>query len=134
MGFFTNHKKKSDKDLDIVTLASGTMICPDQIKDAVFSQQMMGQTIGFILDSGEIVSPVTGKVEVMFPTGHAFMIRMKDGTGILVHVGINTVELNGKGFKVYGCEGWSDSCQTGSESSKATGIRYNDYVNCERAY
>ena len=101
MGFFTNHKKKSDKDLDIVALASGTMICPDQIKDAVFSQQMMGQTIGFILDSGEIVSPVTGKVEVMFPTGHAFMIRMKDGTGILVHVGINTVELNGKGFKVY---------------------------------
>ena len=36
MGFFTNHKKKSDKDLDIVALASGTMICPDQIKDAVF--------------------------------------------------------------------------------------------------
>ena len=47
-----------------------------------------------------MVSPVNGTVEVAFETGHAFAVRMKDGTGILVHIGIDTVSLNGKGFKM----------------------------------
>ena len=90
---------KKEKDA-IVSIATGTMIPANKINDPVFAQEMMGQTIGFQLEVGEIVSPAKGIVEMIFPTGHAFAIRMSDGTGFLVHIGIDTVELNGKGFKV----------------------------------
>lgn len=103
MGFFSLFKQKEVQnfsDVDIVSLANAKMVAPTDINDPMFSEEMMGQTIGFILSDGEIVSPANGKLEALFPTGHAFAVRMKDGTGILVHIGINTVNLNGKGFKV----------------------------------
>ena len=88
------------KETDIVSLGNGKMISPKEINDPMFAEEMMGQTIGFILSDGEVVAPATGKLEVLFPTGHAFALRMNDGTGLLVHIGIDTVNLKGKGFKV----------------------------------
>ena len=76
------------------------MISLKEINDPMFAEEMMGQTIGFILSVGEVVVPATGRLEVLFPTGHAFALRMNDGTGLLVHIGIDTVNLKGKGFKV----------------------------------
>ena len=76
------------------------MISPKEINDPMFAEEMMGQTIGFILSDGEVVAPATGRLEVLFTTGHAFALRMNDGTGLLVHIGIYTVNLKGKGFKV----------------------------------
>lgn len=76
------------------------MISPKEINDSMFAEEMMGQTIGFILSDGEVVAPATGRLEVLFTTGHAFALRMNDGTGLLVHIGIDTVNLKGKGFKV----------------------------------
>ncbi len=93
----------SDKNL--ISICNGEMIEPKKINDKVFANELMGKTVGFIPTSNEIYSPCEGVLEVMFPTGHAFAIRMKDGTGILVHVGINTVDLNGKGFKVLAKQG-----------------------------
>ena len=61
---------------------------------------MMGKTIAFQLSDKTVVSPANGKVEVAFPTGHAFAIRMNDGTGILVNIGVDTVSLDGEGFKM----------------------------------
>lgn len=102
MGLLSKLKKQEIfkyKDSDIVAIADGKMIPPEQIHDSVFASEMMGRTVGFQIEKGDIVSPVNGTVEVVFPTGHAFAVRMKDGTGVLVHIGINTVTLNGKGFK-----------------------------------
>ncbi|MBD9044150.1 MAG: PTS glucose transporter subunit IIA [Solobacterium sp.] len=76
------------------------MISPKEINDPMFAEEMMGQTIGFILSDGEVVAPATGRLEVLFPTGHAFALRMNDGTRLLIHIGIDTVNLKGKGFKV----------------------------------
>ena len=76
------------------------MISPKEINDPMFAEEMMGQTIGFILSDGEVVAPATGRLEVLFTIGHAFALRMNDGTGLLVHIGIDTVNLKGKGFKV----------------------------------
>lgn len=103
MGLFNIFKKDNNlniKETDIVSLGNGKMISPKEINDPMFSEEMMGQTIGFILSDGEVVAPATGKLEVLFPTGHAFALRMNDGTGLLVHIGIDTVNLKGKGFKV----------------------------------
>lgn len=103
MGLFNIFKKDNNlnvKETDIVSLGNGKMISPKEINDPMFAEEMMGQTIGFILSDGEVVAPATGKLEVLFPTGHAFALRMNDGTGLLVHIGIDTVNLKGKGFKV----------------------------------
>ena len=103
MGLFNIFKKDNNlniKETDIVSLGNGKMIFPKEINDPMFAEEMMGQTIGFILSDGEVVAPATGKLEVLFPTGHAFALRMNDGTGLLVHIGIDTVNLKGKGFKV----------------------------------
>ncbi len=103
MGLFNIFKKDNNlniKETDIISLGNGKMISPKEINDPMFAEEMMGQTIGFILSDGEVVAPATGKLEVLFPTGHAFALRMNDGTGLLVHIGIDTVNLKGKGFKV----------------------------------
>ena len=94
-------KKDFEPDDDAIrAVADGKMILPCEIKDAVFSGELMGQTIGIIPENGKVVSPISGTLEVMYPTGHAFAVRGMNGVGILVHIGIDTVTLNGKGFKI----------------------------------
>lgn len=88
-------------DKNIVAICNGEMIEPSKIEDKMFAQELMGKTVGFIPKSKEILSPCNGILEVLFPTGHAFAVRRRDGTGVLVHIGINTVDLNGKGFKSF---------------------------------
>lgn len=107
MGIFELFKKKLPEVADdkIVSVCKGKMIEASQIDDKVFAQELMGKTVGFIPEDEHIVAPCNGTLEVLFPTGHAFAIRRKDGTGILVHIGINTVDLNGKGFKVCAKQG-----------------------------
>lgn len=107
MGLFKFLKRDefTFKDTDIVALGNGKMISPEEINDAMFAEEMMGQTIGFILNDGEVVAPANGTLEVMFPSGHAFALRMNDNTGLLIHIGIDTVNLKGKGFKVFKKQG-----------------------------
>ncbi len=103
MGFLDKLFNKDEtqyKDTEIITVAAGDLIPPEEINDPVFSASMLGQTVGIVLADGNIASPANGVLESVFPTGHAFTLRMADGTGIIVHIGIDTVELNGKGFKV----------------------------------
>lgn len=103
MGLFDKWKKMTNVYADdvIVAVADGEMISPENISDMTFSKELMGQTIGFQITNGKIVSPANGKIEVLFPSKHAFAVRMKNGTGLLVHIGIDTVSLNGKGFHSY---------------------------------
>ena len=104
MGFLDRFNTKTVslfKDTDVVSVVKGTLIDASQINDPLFSQEIMGQTIGFQPENGHIVCPVNGKVTAVFPTGHAFGITTKAGVGYLVHMGIDTVNLGGKGFKMY---------------------------------
>lgn len=95
---FKKEKSAKYKDSDIVSVAEGTFCAASEISDPVFAGEMLGQTVAFKLKNGSIVSPANGVLEVLYPTGHAFAVKMKDGTGLLVHIGINTVDMNGKGF------------------------------------
>lgn len=100
-----NKEENNYNDTDIIALANAEMISPSEVNDEMFAQEMLGQTIAFDLHDKTIVAPCNGALEVMYPTGHAFAIRMYNGMGILVHVGIDTVNLKGKGFKVLAKQG-----------------------------
>ena len=78
---------------------------PDRMKVARGEMKMlaceaMGQTVAVEPANGTIGAPANGVLESVFETGHAFTLRMKDGTGLLVHIGVDTVNLKGKGFAV----------------------------------
>lgn len=96
-------KKKEVKipDDDVLAIVNGKMIPASQIQDPVFAQEMMGQTIGFIPEQSDVFSPVNGIISVLFPTKHAFGIQADNGNAYLVHIGIDTVSLDGKGFKTF---------------------------------
>lgn len=68
------------------------------VSDKVFSSEMMGKGIAIIPNSMNVVAPVDGIVTVAYPTGHAYGLKSDNGAEILIHLGINTVNLNGKGF------------------------------------
>lgn len=85
-------------DDKIVAIADAEIIPLEEVNDEAFSQKLMGDGIAFKLVNNQIVSPCNGTLSVVFPTGHAFGITMKDGTELLIHIGIDTVELDGKGF------------------------------------
>lgn len=87
-------------DNAIVSVADGKFIGPDEMKDEMFARQDMGQTVAIEPENGIIAAPVNGKIEMIFETGHAFGMRMSDGTGLLIHIGVDTVNLKGKGFTV----------------------------------
>lgn len=80
---------------------SGTYIPLDQVADPVFSSGMLGQGIGIEPDSGELLSPVDGKVTLIAKTKHAVGITTADGAELLLHIGLDTVEMNGDGFQCY---------------------------------
>ena len=86
--------------LIIYAPVSGQTVALEQVPDPIFSQKMMGEGIAIVPENGEIVSPVDGEITMVAPTKHAFGFKGKNGEEILVHVGLETVGLNGEGFDV----------------------------------
>lgn len=107
MGLFDRFLKKETiyQNDDIVSLGNADVVPVETVSDVMFAQEMMGQTLAFHLYDGIVCSPSNGTLEVMYPTGHAFAVRCENGMGILVHIGIDTVRLKGKGFKVFAKQG-----------------------------
>ncbi len=93
-------KKSTLKPSEIAACIKGEMIPLEDVKDPVFSNKTMGDGVAFIPQKGEVTAPVDGTIEVAFPTGHAIGIKSTNNDEILIHVGINTVELNGECFKL----------------------------------
>ncbi|MBZ6013632.1 sucrose-specific PTS transporter subunit IIBC [Leuconostoc gelidum subsp. gelidum] len=83
----------------------GKVIPITEIKDPTFSRKFLGDGIGVVPFSNIIYSPVVGMITSVFPTKHAIGIKTIDGEEILLHIGIDTVELNGEGFEVFIKEG-----------------------------
>ncbi len=76
----------------------GQVLNLSEVPDAVFSEKMLGDGACIVPESDEIFSPVDGEIVQVFDTKHAYSIRSSDGLEILVHIGLNTVELKGEGF------------------------------------
>ncbi|MDG0836679.1 glucose-specific PTS transporter subunit IIBC [Staphylococcus equorum] len=89
-------------DLDEVEIYSpgkGQIIPLSEVPDQVFAQKMMGDGVGFVPEDGEIVAPFDGTVKTIFPTKHAIGIESDEGVELLIHIGIDTVKLDGAGFE-----------------------------------
>lgn len=83
---------------NIVSIVDGISIPIEKVNDGMFSEKLMGEGIAFIPEDGKIVAPCSGKISVVYDTGHAYGITRADGLEILIHIGLETVNLKGKGF------------------------------------
>ena len=90
---------------EVYSVADGQVIELEQVKDPVFSQKMMGDGFAVEPTNGNIVSPVSGTVSSIFPTKHALGLVTESGLEVLVHIGLDTVSLEGKPFDVKVSEG-----------------------------
>ena len=85
-------------DLSVASPLAGTVVPLEQVKDESFAKGMLGPGIGIEPADGLVVAPFDGKVTVAFPTGHAYGLKSASGVQVLIHVGMDTVKLDGKGF------------------------------------
>jgi len=92
-GFF-----KAKKYL-LVSPADGDIIALEDVPDEVFSAKLAGDGLALIPRSNTFVAPISGVVSKIFSTNHAFSIRTSSGLEVMVHIGLDTVELKGEGFK-----------------------------------
>ena len=90
---------------EVYSVADGQVVALDQVKDPVFAQKMMGDGFAVEPANGNIVSPVSGTVSSIFPTKHALGLVTEAGLEVLVHIGLDTVSLEGKPFTVHVAEG-----------------------------
>ncbi len=96
-GFFK--KKKQDEALNFVAPVSGKVIDLSEVPDPVFAQKMAGDGVGINTTGDVIVAPCDGELSLVFKTKHAFAMTLDNGIELLVHIGIETVSLNGEGFE-----------------------------------
>lgn len=83
------------------TPIKGELIAITEVNDQVFSQKMMGDGFAIIPSENTVISPLSGTVDVVFPTKHAIGIKSNTGIEFIIHIGIDTVKLNGEGFTSY---------------------------------
>lgn len=88
----------SDGPRVVVSPFAGKVIPLSEVEDEVFAGGMMGQGLAVIPEDGKVYSPCDGTVSTVFPTGHAVGITADNGVEILIHIGMDTVKLDGKGF------------------------------------
>jgi len=93
------------RDEQIFAPVSGQLLPLDRLSDPVFADEIFGKGIAIVPDSGELRSPVNGRVESVFDTRHALTLRSDSGAEVLIHIGIDTVKLGGAGFTSYIREG-----------------------------
>lgn len=97
--------KKKKKNEEFTAPATGVVKAITEVKDPVFSQKMMGDGYAVTPETSDIYAPVAGTISSVFPTKHALGITTKTGLEVLVHIGIDTVELQGEPFEVFVSEG-----------------------------
>lgn len=109
MGIFDKLKKGEAKethremDTAIVAMAAGELIDVSTVSDPVFAGKALGESVAFRYEGEQVTicAPADGELSVVFPTKHAFGIKMNNGVELLVHIGINTVEAQGDGFVLH---------------------------------
>ncbi len=81
--------------------AHGRILNLDQVPDKLFSQRQMGDGFAIELFEGDIIAPMDGVVSALFPTGHALGLTLNETIGILIHIGINTIQLKNHPIEVF---------------------------------
>lgn len=94
-------KEKSSivKQIEIVSPIKGSVIKMENMKDAAFASGVLGRGVAILPEEGNVYAPVDAVVSAMFPTLHAIGLKTKEGVELLIHVGLDTVQLEGKGFE-----------------------------------
>lgn len=87
-----------DQEANIISPVAGELIKLEEVSDETFSSGAMGEGFAVKPANGKVVAPISGEITMIFPTGHAVGIRGSNGVEILIHIGIDTVSMNGKGF------------------------------------
>ena len=87
------------KKIEIYSPIKGNSVTLDKVNDPVFSNKMIGDGVAILPEGNFVCAPCEGRIIQIFPTNHAFGIVTEDGLEVLVHIGLDTVELKGKGFK-----------------------------------
>jgi len=105
LSFFNKQKQ------EILAPVDGDVVSVSCISDAVFADKVIGDGVAIIPSNGRIVAPVTGTIVTVADTLHAIGIQNSDGLDILIHIGMDTVELNGQPFKLFVKKG--DKVKTG---------------------
>lgn len=87
------------KDSKFLAPVDGKVINLSEVPDPVFAEKMAGDGVAIDTTGNTIVAPCDGELSLVFQTNHAFAMTLKDGVELLVHIGIDTVSLNGEGFE-----------------------------------
>ncbi|KIL48856.1 PTS glucose transporter subunit IIA [Jeotgalibacillus alimentarius] len=98
-------KEEVPKNVEIKSPLTGNLLTLDEVPDPVFSQKMMGDGVAIEPTDGKVVSPIDGEVVQVFPTKHAIGLKAKNGAEILIHIGLETVSMEGNGFEAHVSEG-----------------------------
>ena len=91
---------ESKDGVEVVSPVNGKVMMLSDVKDEAFASEALGKGIAVVPKEGKLYSPVDGVVEAVFPTGHAIGLKTTNGVEVLIHIGFNTVELNGKYFAI----------------------------------
>ncbi|MDE5412074.1 PTS sugar transporter subunit IIA [Alkalihalobacterium chitinilyticum] len=111
--FGLDKKKEIPTEEVLHSPMNGTYVKVEDVPDPTFAQKMIGDGFAVEPSNGEVVSPVEGEIIQVFPTKHAIGIRSLSGAEVLIHIGIETVNMKGEGFEVFVKEG--DKVQVGTK-------------------
>ncbi|HGF7632903.1 TPA: PTS transporter subunit IIBC [Enterococcus faecium] len=107
----TNKNKKNEEkhvlgiEKELFTVATGEVIALKDVNDPVFSQKMMGDGFAVIPATGEVTAPLSGKIVSVFPTKHAIGMQTAEGADVLIHMGLDTVQMSQPAFEILVSEG-----------------------------
>lgn len=110
---FNFFKKSKSKGNEVKAPIKGNLISLSEVSDDVFSQKMLGDGFAVKPTGQEVVAPVSGTITTLFPTKHAIGIKTDEALEVLIHLGIDTVELKGEPFKLFVEQG--DSVKAGDK-------------------
>lgn len=110
---FFKKENKDNKTVEIMSPVVGKCFNITEIPDEAFSSKMLGEGVGFESSEGVLYAPIYGEVLQIFPTKHALVIKTEEGLEILLHIGIETVNMKGEGFEAFVKKG--DVVKTGDK-------------------
>ncbi|MDD7464203.1 MAG: PTS glucose transporter subunit IIA [Anaerococcus sp.] len=96
---FKKNKKEEKQAAEVYVPAKGQVIALEDVKDPVFSKKIMGDGFAVVPEDGKIISPIDGEVSFFAETKHGLGLKGPNGLEVLVHIGLDTVELKGQGFE-----------------------------------
>ncbi len=103
----------SSKEGSVVQPINGQVVSASEIPDPVFSSESMGASVGILPSDGNVFAPFDGEVKMIFPTNHAIGLQSNEGMEVLIHIGVDTVDMNGDGFESFVKQG--DSIKKGQK-------------------